>query len=69
MKKLFYKIEMRMERIFKDKETGKLTREKTYYSNGYCIIEEGKIKDYLKIVFYFYVINFIFIPIQLLLVV
>lgn len=46
MKKLFYKIEMRMERILKDKETGKLTREKSYYSNGYCIIEEGKIKGF-----------------------
>lgn len=46
MKKLFYKIEMRMERILKDKITGELTREKTYYSDGYCIIEKGRIKGF-----------------------
>ena len=46
MKKLFYKIEMRMGIIFENEESGELTEERFYYSNGYCIIEEGKIKGF-----------------------
>lgn len=41
MKKLFYKIEMRMGTIFENEESGELTEERFYYSNGYCIIEDS----------------------------
>ena len=47
MKKLFYKIEMRMGIIFENEESGELTEERFYYSNGYCIIEDGEIKGIL----------------------
>lgn len=47
MKKLSYKIEMRMGIIFENEESGELTEERFYYSNGYCIIEDGEIKGIL----------------------
>ena len=47
MKELFYKIEMRMGIIFENEESGELTEERFYYSNGYCIIEDGEIKGIL----------------------
>ena len=47
MKKLFYKIEMRMGTIFENEESGELTEERFYYSNGYCIIEDSEIKGIL----------------------
>ena len=47
MKKLFYKIEMRMGIIFENEESGELTEERFYYSNGYYIIEDGEIKGIL----------------------
>lgn len=47
MKRLFYKIEMRMGSIYTDEESGELTEERFYYSNGYCVIEDGEIKGFL----------------------
>lgn len=46
MKKLFYKIEMRIGNAFVDEETGEITGENFYYSDGNCIIEDGKILGY-----------------------
>lgn len=47
MERLYYKLEMRMGSIFKDDESDELLVENFYYSDGYCIIEDGKIKGFL----------------------
>lgn len=47
MKKLFYKIEMRIGNAFVDEETSDIIiGENFYYSDGNCIIEDGKIAGY-----------------------
>lgn len=47
MKRLYYKLEMRMGIIFKEYESNDLLVENFYYSDGYCIIEDGKIIGFL----------------------
>lgn len=47
MERLYYKLEMRMGSIFKDDESDELLVENFYYSDGYCIVENGEVVGFL----------------------
>lgn len=47
MERLYYKVEMRMGSIFKDDESDELLVENFYYSDGYCIVENGEVVGFL----------------------